>query len=686
MQAPRWLPGKGTSSLAGMRHLPLFVLTFLAFCGAATAQQRSGLDLASIDRSVRPQDDFWRYANGKWLATTEIPADRPGWDTFSELREKTQAQLRGVIEGIDPQAADGERRKVADFHRTYMDEDAAERNGIKGLDEELGRIHRLADKAELPALFGHLALIWVRTPVFLDVGPDEHDATTYLAHLRQSGLGLPDRDYYLKDDAHFVAVRGAYRAHIVKLLSLAGEPASDITANAIIKLETELARLQWTRVQNRDPLKTYNRRTPADLPAFVSADGWRSWFAALGAGSIPAELVVVQPSYLDGLAGVLRDTPIETWKAWLTYNLLSAYAPFLSARFVDENFSFEQNALRGIPEQQPRWKRAVDSTSRLIAFAVGKLYVAHYFPPANKAHAEQLIANMMAVYRQRIETLDWMSAETRRQALAKLAAIRPKIGCPDKWRDYNGLAVERGDLVGNVMRARRFDYDFWLAKIGRTVDRDEWFTAPQIVNAFYNPNQNEITFPAAILQPPFFDASADDAANYGGIGVVIGHEISHAFDDEGSRYDGVGNLRNWWTAEDRARFETRTRALIEQYDKFSPLPGYTVNGALTLGENVADNAGLAMAERAYRHSLDGKPAPVIDDFTGEQRLFIAFAQIWKDKVRDKARIERLKVDPHSPGQFRANGSVRNQSAFDEAFEVKPGDGMYLPPDQRDPVW
>ncbi|HTR83459.1 MAG TPA: M13 family metallopeptidase [Reyranella sp.] len=664
----------------------LLFLAFLAVGGSAMAQQRSGLDLASIDRSVRPQDDLWRYANGRWLAATEIPPDRAAWDTFAALRDKTEAQLRDLIEGIDPATTNPERRKIADFYKAYMDSDAAERNGIGGLSAELDRIHRLSDKAELPALFGHLAIFWVRTPVFLDVSPDEHDATTYVPHLHQSGLGLPDRDYYLKDDVHFVSVRSAYHDHILQLLTMAGEPALETTAQAVIGLETELARLQWTRVQNRDPIKTYNRRALADLPAFGGADGWKSWMAALGVEGTPAEVVLVQPSYFEGLASLMRDTPIETWKAYLAYNLLSSYAPLLSARFVDENFSFEMNMLRGVPQQLPRWKRAVDSTGRLLAFAVGKLYVERHFPPANKAHAEALIANMRDVYRQRIETLDWMSPETRRQALDKLAAIRPKIGYPDKWRDYGALRIERGDLVGNVMRARQLDYAFWTAKVGKKVDRDEWFTAPQVVNAFYNPNQNEIIFPAAILQPPFFDASADDAANYGGIGVVIGHEISHAFDDQGSRFDGVGNLRNWWTAEDRARFEAKTKALVAQYDSFSPLPGYNVNGALTLGENVADNAGLAMAERAYHHSLAGKAPPMVDGFTGEQRLFIAFAQIWKDKVRDKARIERLKVDPHSPGQFRANGSVRNQPAFHDAFEVKPGDGMYLPPDKRESVW
>jgi putative endopeptidase len=339
-----------------------------------------------------------------------------------------------------------------------------------------------------------------------------------------------------------------------------------------------------------------------------------------------------------------------------------------------------------VPEIQPRWKRAVTATDRALAMPLGKLYVERYFPPASKARAEAMIGQLMTVYRQSIEQLDWTGPETKRQAIDKLAAIQPKIGYPDKWRDYSGLRIERGDLVGNVMRSYRFNYDFWMAKLGHKVDRGEWFGGPQIVNAFYDPNMNEITFPAGILQPPFFDPGAEDAANYGGIGTVIGHEISHAFDDQGSRFDGSGNLRNWWTDEDRSRFEARTKALVAQYDAFSPLPGYHVNGALTLGENVADNSGLAMAVKAYRHSLGGKPAPTIDGYTGEQRLFLAFAQIWHQKMRDAARIEQIKTDPHSPGQFRANGSLRNQTAFDEAFDVKPGDGMYLSPAERVSLW
>ena len=665
-----------------MRKLAL-ALALILWTAGSVAQQRSGLDLTSIDPGVRPQDDLWRFANGKWLARTEIPADRPGWDTFAALRDATQGQLRDVLEGIAP-LANGERRQLADFHASFMDEKTVEAAGLSALKPELERIHSLDDKTKLPALFAHLAPLMVRTPWQIWVMPDERAPTIHAAHLEQGRLGLPDRDYYLRDDAHFQTVRAAYRTHIVKLLTLAGENASEADADGIIALETALARLQWTRVENRDPIKTYNKRLVADLPALVPGGGWRPYFRA---GDMALDdVVVAQPSYFEGLAKVVEEVPLASWRTYLTYNLLSAYAPVLPAAFVEQDFAFEQHTLRGVPENLPRWKRSVATVDRLMGLALGHLYVDRYFPPANKAHAEALIANLMAVYAESLATLDWMGDDTRREALAKLKAINPKIGYPAKWRFYDGLVVRRDDLVGNVIRARRFDYAFWISKIGKTVDREEWWTTPQTVNAFYSPSQNEITFPAGILQPPFFDAGADDAANYGGIGTVIGHEISHAFDDEGSRYDGTGLLRNWWTAADRERFEARTKRMIQQYDAFSPIPGYTVNGALTLGENVADNAGLAMAVRAWRHALAGKTAPVLDGYSGEQRLFIAFAQIWKMKVREAAQIERLKTDPHSPGQFRADGAAVNQAAFADAFELRPGDRMYRSPEDRISLW
>jgi putative endopeptidase len=662
----------------------LALLAALLLCAASSlAQQRSGLDLSSIDPSVRPQDDLWRFANGKWLAGTEIPADRAGWDTFRALRDTTQGQLRDLLEGLSA-SADGERRKLSDLYASFMDEKTVEAAGLAALKSEVERIKALDDKADLPALFAHLVPLQVRTPWVLYVEPDERAPTTYAAHLTQGRLTLPDRDYYLRDDPHFQKVRAALRGHIVKLLTLAGESVTNTDADAVIALETALAHLQWTRVQNRDPLKTYNKRLVADLPALTKDGGWRPYFST--AGVTVDSLVVGQPSYFEGLHKVIDETPLATWRIYLTFGLVSVFAEYLPKAFVDEDFDFDQHILRGVPENQPRWKRGVGLVDRVMSFALGHLYVDRHFPPANKARAEALIGNLTAVYAESLATLDWMGDDTRREALAKLRAIQPKIGYPEKWRSYEGLTVRRDDLAGNVMRGRQFNHAFWIAKLGQPVDRAEWDTPPQIVNAFYNATRNEIVFPAGILQPPFFDAGADDAANYGGIGTVIGHEISHAFDDEGSRYDGAGVLRNWWTAADRERFEARTKRMVQQYDAYSPIEGYHVNGALTLGENVADNAGLAMAVRAYRHALNGKTAPMLDGYTGEQRLFIAFAQIWKMKVREAAQIERLKTDPHSPGQFRTDGAAVNQSAFADAFELRPGDAMYRAPEDRISLW
>ncbi len=670
-----------------MLRQAVFAVTIASAWPAAMAEQpRSGIDIAAIDRGVSPQQDFWRFANGKWLASTPIPADRSAWDTFSEVREKTQGQLRSAIESIDPSDPNPARRRLADLYAAFMDEAGVEQAGLVALGEAIAKIRGLRDKGELPALFADLAGTWVRIPFSIDVSPDKRDATTYVAYLRQSGLGLPDRDYYLKDDAHFTNVRTAYRSHIARLLSLGGEAGSESAADNVIALETALAKLQWTRVENRDPVRTYNKTDIAALPPLVGKGDLSTFLASAGVGGNILTVVVAQPSYIAGLAALFADTPLTTFKSYLIYNLLSSYSPYLPAPFVEEEFGFEQRTLRGVPEIQPRWKRAVTLVDRLLGFDLGKLYVARYFSAASKAHAEAMIANLIAVYRDGIATLDWMGAETRAEALKKLAAIVPMIAYPDKSRDYAGLEIRRGDLVGNIMRARRFDHAYWLAKLGQKVDRAEWFTTPQTVNAFYSASRNQIVFPAGILQAPFFDAAADDAANYGAIGSVIGHEISHAFDDQGSQFDGEGNLRNWWTKDDRERFEKQTRSLIAQYDAFSPLPGYHVNGALTLGENVADNAGLAIAVRAYRLARKGCPAPEIDGFSGEQRLFISFAQIWHDKVRDAARIERLKVDPHSPGQFRANGTLRNQGAFAAAFDARPGDTMYLPKDERIALW
>jgi predicted metalloendopeptidase len=658
--------------------------------GGAAAQGSalaSGIDRQHFDGTVRVQDDFFRHSSGHWLANTPIPDDRSGIGAFETIRDATRARLRALIEDAAANGGDPQARQIGDLYASFMDEVRLEKLGVQPLAAELARIDAISDKSGLSALFARFNRIGVAGPVGLFIGQDARRSTRYVPTLFQGGLGLPDRDYYLKeDDAKFRQVRADYRAHLSRLLALAGEKDTDTAAGAILDLETALAQVQWTRVANRDPIKRYNRTDLAALPEVAAQIDWKAFIAEAGLAGRTPDVVISQPSFFAGLGQLLEKTPLEHWKAYARSRLLSAYAPFLSQAFVDERFGFAGTVLRGTPQNLARWERGVMLVEESLGEALGQLYVARHFPPAHKARMERLVSYLMTAYRQSIDGLDWMGPETRREAQAKLAGFSLKIGYPKRWIDYSGLVVKRDDLVGNVMRAREFEYARDLAKLGQPIDRDEWGMTPQTVNAYYNPTMNEIVFPAAILQPPFFDAAADDAVNFGAIGAVIGHEISHGFDDQGSQYDARGNLRDWWTPDDRARFAAKTRMLVEQYSRFEALPGYRVNGLQTLGENIADNAGLSIAYKAWRLSLDGKEAPVIDGMTGEQRFFYGFAQIWRSKLRDERLIEQLKAGVHAPGEFRANGTARNQPGFVEAFGVKPGDAMYLPPEQRVTIW
>ncbi|MGZ5846426.1 MAG: M13 family metallopeptidase [Ramlibacter sp.] len=651
----------------------------------------SGLQAGSGDSKVaRPQDDFFRFVNGHWLDAHPIPDDKAGWGVFNEIDEATRAQVKDIVEGAlqdDGKRPGSEAQKIADLYASFLDEGRLDTLGLQPLAGELARVAALTDKRMVPALVAHFNRIAATAPFEVQVHQDARDATRYIVDLAQDGLGLPDRDYYLKDDdKRLVGVRARYLAHIEKMLSLAGEQNAAQSARDILALETALARAQWTKVENRDPVKTYNRATPAELAKAAPGFDWAAWMAASGIDGKVDYLVVSQPSYLAGFARLLQDTPLETWKTYFRWHLLSTYSPFLSKPFATEHFAFYGTALRGVPQEEVRWKRGIRLVERALGEAVGKLYVAKYFPPEAKARADQLVANLLAAYRQSIDTLDWMGPQTRKQAQLKLSTFRPKIGYPTVWRDYSSLEIVAGDLVGNMLRANTFETQRNLRKLGQPVDREEWFMPPQKINAYYNPELNEIVFPAAILQPPFFDPKADDAVNYGAIGAIIGHEISHGFDDQGSQYDEKGNLRDWWTAADHEKFRQRTAMLVEQYNAYSPVPGYHVNGELTLGENIADNSGLAAAYKAYKLSLNGKPAPVIGGLTGDQRFFMGYAQAWRGKSRDEAMIVRIKSDPHSPDQFRANGAVRNQDDFYRVFGVKPGDKLYLPPGRRVRIW
>lgn len=653
----------------------------------------SGLDLQWIDKNLRPQDDFFQFMSGKWLAATEIPADRARFGSFDQLRDLSEQRSFDIIKSLaaDTKLVAGtNQKKIADLYNSFMDEARAEALDIEPLQGEFARIGALSSKAGLPALMAQLAKRGVALPLQAGINQDARDSSVYAVYLSQGGLGLPDRDYYLKeDDAKLKGFRLAYVKHIASMLSMAkvtSEADAESTAAAIMALETEMAKIQWSKVENRNPVKTYNKTEIAKLDELLPNFDWNAYFASAGSKDKLAYVIVRQPTYLSGFAKIIEQTPLLTWQAYFKWQTLNAYAPFLSTRFVDQDFAFSSVTLRGIPTNQARWKRGVARIEEAMSEALGQLYVEKYFPPEYKAKMQTLVSNLMLAYQQSIQTLSWMGDDTKKEALAKLAKFTPKIGYPDQWRDYSKLEIAKEDLVGNIMRARELEYQRQLAKLGKPVSRHEWGMSPQTVNAYYNSRQNEIVFPAAILQPPFFNAKADDAVNYGGIGAVIGHEISHGFDDSGSQSDGDGNLRDWWSKDDKANFGKLTSALVAQYSAYSPLPGYQLNGALTLGENIADNSGLAIAYKAYQLSLGGKAAPVIDGYTGNQRLFMGWGQVWRGKARDAEAVRLIATDPHSPAMFRGNGPLTNLPAFYSAFGVKPGDKMYVAPEQRTTIW
>jgi predicted metalloendopeptidase len=649
----------------------------------------SGIATQYIDPSVRAQDDLYEHLNGKWLKTVEIPADKSRWGSFSELQENTLPQLRGIIEKASASnpGKGTDAQRIGDFYASYMDEARLEQLGVTPLNGELAKIAAIKDKSELPALLAHLGKIGVNVPFDFGIHQDNKDSTKYVADIGQGGLGMPDRDYYLKtDDAKLADAKAKYQQHVQNVLSMSGDKDAAAHAKAIVDFETAIAKVQWTKVELRDPVKAYNKVNLADLNTVAPGFDWKNWLDATGLSGKTTYVIVGQPTYLKAFMQVGNDTSLDTWKAYLAMHLVDSYGSYLNRAFVDERFDFYGKTLSGVKEIEPRWKRGVGAVERAEGEPLGKLYVAEYFPPERKARMEALVKNLLAAYKESINHLDWMSPATKKEAQAKLAKFSPKIGYPSKWKDYSALVIDKDDLVGNVMRSRVWAADYEINKLGKPIDRTEWGMTPQTINAYYNPEMNEIVFPAAILQPPFFDAKADDAVNYGGIGAVIGHEISHGFDDQGAQYDGNGNLRDWWTAEDHKNFAAKTKALVEQYNAFEPIPGYHVNGALTLGENIADNSGLAIAYKAYHLSLHGKKAPVIDGLTGDQRFYLGWAQVWRAKTREAQQIVRIKVDPHSPEQFRADGTVKNQPGFYDAFNVKPGDKMYLAPKDRVIIW
>jgi putative endopeptidase len=655
---------------------------------APASAQRSGVDVASHDVAVRAQDDFFRHALGKWLTDVEIPSDRSSWGAFNIAQDNVEKQIRTIIETAmqDPHATP-ERRKIGDFYASYIDEQRRNALGLAPLKPDLARIAALRDKKQLAGLIAHFSRIGVGVPIEMSVHQDNRDSTHYIADVAQSGLGMPNRDYYLaQDDAKLAGIRAKYQAHVEKMLALAGHKQAAAEAATIVALETEIARAQWSAVENRDPVKAYNKLDLAALNRLMPDFDWSAYLKGAGVQGRVTSLIVSQPSYLSGLDAIVQKTQLDAWKAYFEFRLLSAYAPYLSQAFVDEGFDFRGGVLSGAKVNRPLQQRAIAEINRDMGEAVGAAYVKEHFPAERKQQVEAMVKNFLAAFKEGIDTLDWMTPATKQQAQIKLAKMGVKVGYPNQWRDYSGLTVVRADLVGNVARARQFAHAHDVAKLGKPINRAEWDMTPQTVNAYYNPEMNEIVFPAARLQYPLYDPDAEPAINYGAVGISIGHEISHAFDDQGAQFDGDGNLRNWWTKEDSDKFAARGKMLVAQYGGYSPLPGYTINGELTLGENIADNAGAIMASRAYRISQGGKAGPVIDGYTAEQRLFMGLAQARRGKARDPSLIAQVKSDPHSPPEFRVNGSLRNHPGFYEAFDVKAGDKMYLAPEQRVIFW
>ena len=654
-----------------------------------SAELISGIDLSGMDTSVRPQDDFHNFVNGLWLKNTPIPAQYGSYGAFVLLREESEKNLRRIIDesAAKTDAAHGSvEKKVGDFYAGFMDEATIEARGLEGIEPLLAKIATLSNRQELMQLFSQFVRMGLSVPFDGGVIQDFKEPEKYAYYIGQSGLGLPNRDYYLeKDNKRFQVIVNAYPDCIVSLFTLAGIENPAEKAAAIVALETRLAQSNWSSIENRNTEKIYNPMTLEQLNQNSSMLQWKSLLVGLGIKD-QAFIVVMQPSYFSALGKLIDSESLETWKSYLSLRLISGLSNYLPKVFADAHFDFYGRKVDGLEKQKERWRRGVATVDGSLGEALGRIYVERHFPSEAKVRMQLLVENLLNEFAIGIDNLHWMSEKTKIEAKNKLSRFTVKIGYPNKWRDYAALSIDRDDLVGNVRRTRIFEYNYNINKLGGPIDRGEWGMTPQTVNAYYSPTKNEIVFPAAILQPPFFNLNADDAVNYGAIGLVIGHEISHGFDDQGSKFDGDGGLRNWWSDEDRQRFESSTSKLVAQYDAFSPIKDMNIKGQLTLGENIGDLSGATVALKAYQRSLKGKPAPVMDGFTGLQRFFIGFGQAWRTKYRDEVLVKRLVSDPHSPPRYRVNGVVPNMPEFYKAFAVKEGDGHYLPTQQRVDIW
>jgi putative endopeptidase len=654
-----------------------------------TSALSSGIDTADLDEKVRPQDDLFRHANGRWIDGTEIPSDKARYGSFYILAEEAEKAVHAIIEEAQTAPEGTEERKFGDLYASFMNEARIEQLGWSVIADDLAAAAAVTDIRSLVVALGKLERAGVGGFVQAFVDNDPGDPERYLVFLEQGGIGLPDESYFR--EPKFADIRDAYRAHLERMLGMAGIPDAAAAAQRVFDLETEIAAHHWDNVRCRDSVATYNPMTwdAARALAADNADLLGTWLDALDVPAASfAEVVVRQPSFLEGLAPLLAADRLDAWRSWLQWQVIRASAPYLHGEVVQANFDFYGKTLTGTPELRARWKRGVSIVEGAMGEAIGKVYVDRHFPGAAKVAMDDLVAHLVEAYRQSIVNLEWMTDATRERALDKLGKFTPKIGYPVKWRDYSTLAITADDLIANVRAVAEFDFQRELGKIGKPIDRDEWFMTPQTINAYYNPGFNEIVFPAAILQLPFFDETRDAAANYGAIGAVIGHEIGHGFDDQGSQYDGDGKLTDWWTDDDKAAFQARTSSLIAQYDALEPrqLPGHHVNGALTIGENIGDLGGLGIAWKAYLLSLEGAEPPVVDGYTGAERFFLGWAQAWRTKMRDEEALRLLSIDPHSPAEFRCNQIVRNIDVFYSTFGVTETDALWLDPEDRVTIW
>ncbi len=652
----------------------------------------SGLDLSQIKSSIRIQDDLFRHVNGKWLDENEIPADRAAYGSFHRLREQSEERVQAIINDLSATAQPhgSPAQKIGDLYRSFMDEERIESEGITPIQGDIDAALGLAAGSSVSDFLRTMGAMEAHGGpglFYTYISTDHADSTQNIAYLGQSGLSLPDESYYR--EAEYAPIREEFLGHVSRVFALAGVAGGSQHAARILALESQIASHHWDTVKDRDATLTYNKRSYAEVKSLSTGFDWQFWQEASGTPLHVLETVILrQPSFFTGLGAMLQNYDAQSWSSWLTWHVLSGAAPYLNEALVNENFAFYGTTLSGTPQLKERWKRGVALVEGGLGEAVGEIYVERHFPPAAKRRMSELVENLLEAYRVDILALDWMGEATKLKALEKLKKFTPKIGYPDKWRDYSALSISPTDLIGNLNALAAFVQNYEFAKIGKPVDRDEWFMYPQTVNAYYNPGMNEIVFPAAILQAPFFDLDADDAVNYGAIGAVIGHEVGHGFDDQGAKYDGDGMLNDWWTAEDVAEFKKRSEALIEQFDALTPeaTPDTHVNGALTIGENIGDLGGLTIGLKAYELSLKGEAAPILDGFTGVQRLFFGYAQVWRGKVRPEELRRRIATDPHSPEEFRCNQIVRNLDEFYEAFDVREGDALFLEESKRVRIW